>query len=146
MDGRRFASRRSSLVRWPVGRTSHIEAVGALDGAARSAEARSVNGDTDRAWLDWWANASTRLGSIEVKLDLGSTDDGGDARAWLVPDGNGVIEEFEFLCSLDPMFSLRFDDGSMVAVRVASTANRREVTLHELDGPASQAFEARLDL
>jgi hypothetical protein len=105
-----------------------------------------VNGDTDRAWLDWWANSSTRLGSIEVKLDLGSTDDGGDARAWLIPDGTGVVEEFEFLCSLDPIFSLRFDDESMVAVRVATTANRREVTLHELDGPASAAFAPRLDL
>jgi hypothetical protein len=120
--------------------------VGALDAAASSAEARSVNGDTDRAWLDWWANSATRLGSIEVKLDLGSTDDGGDARAWLVPDDNSVLEEFEFLCSLDPMFSLRFDDGSLVAVRVSATANRREVTLHEIEGPASRALARRLDI
>ena len=105
-----------------------------------------MNGDTNQAWLDWWANSSTRLGSIEVKLDLGSTDDGGDARAWLVSGGRGVIEEFEFLCSLDPMFSLRFDDGSTVAVRVVTTPHRREVTLHELDGPPSQALAPRLDL
>jgi hypothetical protein len=120
--------------------------VRALDGTASSAEARLVNGDTDRAWLDWWANSSTRLGSIEVKLDLGATDDGGDARAWLVPDGNGVIEEFEFLCALDPIFSLRFDDGNMVAVRVMPTENRREITVQELDGPASRAFTPRLDI
>jgi hypothetical protein len=104
-----------------------------------------VNGDTDRAWLDWWANSTTRLGSIEVELEVGATD-AGEARGRLVADGFGTLEDFEFLCSLDPVFSLRFADGSMVAVRVAATSDRREVTLHEHDGPASRAFTQRLDV
>ena len=125
--------------------TSAAGARDTLDGASRTAQARPVNGDTDRAWLDWWANSATRLGSIEVELEAGATD-AGDTRGRLVADSFGTLEDFEFLCSLDPVFSLRFADGSMVAVRVAATGDRREVTLHEHEGPAACAFSPRLDV
>jgi hypothetical protein len=117
-----------------------------LDVLALAPQARRVDGNTDRAWLDWWANASTRLGSTEVDVEIGSSNAGWDARARLVAIGNGPLEEFEFLCSLDPVFSLRFPDDQTITVRVEATADRREVTLHEYEGPASRAFETRLDV
>jgi len=117
-----------------------------LDVLAREPQARQVDGYTDRAWLDWWANATTRLGSTEVDIEIGSGEAGWDARARLVATGDGPMEEFEFLCSLDPVFSLRFADDQTITVRVEATGDRREVTLHEYDGPASRAFEARLDV
>lgn len=105
-----------------------------------------MDGSTDRAWLDWWANASTRLGTTEVDIEVGSNGSGWDTRARLVAASLGAVEEFEFLCSLDPVFSLRLADGQTITVRVEATDDRREVTLHEYDGPASRAFETRLDV
>ena len=100
----------------------------------------------DRAWLDWWANATTRLGSTEVDLEVGTNGSGWDARARLVAVSDGAVEEFEFLRSLDPVFSLRLADGQTVTVRVEPTGDRREVTLHEHEGPASRGVETRLDV
>ncbi len=105
-----------------------------------------MDGSTDRAWLDWWANPSTRLGSAEVYLDVDATTAGHDARARLVATDAGAIEEFEFLCLLDPVFSLRLADGATIPVRVEATPSRGQVTLHEYDRPKDRPIGNRLDL
>jgi hypothetical protein len=129
-----------------LSRHVETESLRGLDAAAATPQALAVTGDTTRAWLDWWANSSTRLGSAEVRLDVGSMDAGGGARARLTDESIAAVEEFEFLCALDPIFSLRFDDGTLVAVRVDATDDRREVTLQEQDGAPAWTSASRLDL
>ncbi|MET8354888.1 hypothetical protein [Micromonospora sp. NPDC005206] len=71
-----------------------------------------------RCWLDWWANSSTLLGSIEVAVVITAADAGWEARGHLVSDRNEDRDAFAFLCDLDPVFTLRFEDDSAVAVTV----------------------------
>ncbi|WP_245718760.1 hypothetical protein [Micromonospora rhizosphaerae] len=69
-----------------------------------------------RCWLDWWANSSTLLGSVEVAVVITAADAGWEARGRLVSDSDEDQEAFAFLCDLDPVFMLRFEDESTVAV------------------------------
>ncbi|RZT77238.1 hypothetical protein EV382_0386 [Micromonospora violae] len=56
-----------------------------------------------RCWLDWWANSST----------------------------NKDLDGFAFLCDLDPVFTLRFEDASTFDVTVHPTDDHRGFTLTE---------------
>ncbi|HEU5471879.1 MAG TPA: hypothetical protein VFV67_14605 [Actinophytocola sp.] len=71
---------------------------------------------TGRCWLDWWANSGTLLDSIEVAVVIKAVDAGWDASGHLVDDSTRAA--FQFLCDLDPVFDLRFADGSTVLVTV----------------------------
>lgn len=105
-----------------------------------------MDGSADRGWLDWWANPTTRLGSVEVQLSVPSTANGSGPRARLVAKDPGTIEEFELLRLLDPVFNLRLSNGTSILVRAEPTADRGEVTLHEYDGPDYSASANRLDI
>lgn len=95
-------------------------------------------------WLDWWANTSTRLGSVEVSLEVGSGEADWDACGRLIRDEDA--EELAFLCSLDPVFVLRFADESTIAVSVQATDDHRRFTLTGYAGPAHRQVTSRLDL
>lgn len=79
-----------------------------------------------QCWLDWWANASTNLGGIAVSAVIASTSDGWDAHAYLVNPDNR--KTFGFLHGLDPLFTLRFQDGSTIPVTVTLTGDRLTLT------------------
>jgi hypothetical protein len=98
----------------------------------------------EQAWLDWWANPSTLLGSVEVTVVV-ATDDSG----WHVTGRvthTSEVESFEFLRSLDPAFSLRFRDDSTFAVTVDAADDHRRFTLREDAGLPAGAVSYRMDL
>jgi hypothetical protein len=96
-----------------------------------------------RCWLDWWANSSTNFGGIEVSVVISPTETGGDAHGQLINDGER--EALAFLCDVDPVFTLRFQDGSTAQVTVTPTGDRR-FTLTEYTGPASPQVDYHTDL
>jgi hypothetical protein len=71
-----------------------------------------------RCWLDWWANSSTVLASVDAIVSVESRADGWRADGRLVSADREEHEAFAFLCALDPVFCLRFADGSTVTVTV----------------------------
>lgn len=88
----------------------------------------SAGGDTrlvDRyvgpAWLEWWANRSTCLGSVEVDLQV-TVDDGGwrASATFATPLEGEEREAWEFLMRLGPYFTLRLreDERATIEVRV----------------------------
>lgn len=99
-----------------------------------------------RCWLDWWANTSTLLGSVEVAAVITARDRGWDAHGSLLSNTDEGRDGFAFLCDQDPVFTLRFADGSTVAVTVHPTEDHRRFTLTEYTGPARRPVEHHIDL
>jgi len=99
-----------------------------------------------RCWLDWWANSSTLLGSAEVAAVITASDGGWEAHARLASDTDEERNAFAFLCDLDPVFTLRFEDGSTVPVTVRPTDDRRRFILTEYAGPAQRPLTHHVDL
>lgn len=96
-----------------------------------------------RCWLDWWANSSTLLGSVEVAVVAAATDAGWRARGRLVSDEDQ--EGFAFLSDLDPVFLMRFEDGRSIAVTVHPDGHR-EFGLTEYAGPLRRSVENHIAL
>ncbi|WP_435207203.1 hypothetical protein [Micromonospora sp. bgisy143] len=99
-----------------------------------------------RCWLDWWANTSIMFGPVEVAVVITATDAGWDAHGHLVSDSDDDRDGFAFLCDFDPVFTLRFDDASTVAVTVHPFQDHRQFTLTECAGPVHRSVEHYLDL
>jgi hypothetical protein len=95
-----------------------------------------------RCWLGWWANSSTNLGGGEVSVVITPTEMGWDAYGHLIHDGDQ--EGFAFLCDLDPVFTLRFQDGSTFDVTVIPTDDQR-FALAEY-WPANRQIEYHVDI
>jgi hypothetical protein len=96
-----------------------------------------------RCWLDWQANSSTIFGGFEVSVVITPAGPGWDAHGQLVSDDEREV--FAFLCDMDPVFTLRFQDGGTVQVTLTPTGDRR-FTLTEYTGPASRQIDHRIDL
>ncbi|RKN35730.1 hypothetical protein [Micromonospora musae] len=94
-----------------------------------------------RCWLDWWANSSTLLGSIEVSVVIATAGAGWDARGRLVSKDDEDRDGFAFLCDLDPVFMLRSEDGSTVDVTVHPTDEYRRFALTEYSGSVARLVE-----
>ncbi|MFY1617319.1 hypothetical protein [Micromonospora sp. WMMD736] len=90
-----------------------------------------------RCWLDWWANSSLTFGPVEVAVVITASDAGWDARGHLVGDSDDDRDGFAFLCDLDPVFTLRFEDESTVEVTVHPFQDHRRFTLTEYIGPVN---------
>jgi hypothetical protein len=69
-------------------------------------------------WLEWWANSSTLLCSAEVAVVIESAGDGWKATGRLAGLDEAEREGFDFVCELDPVFTLRFGDDSTIPVAV----------------------------
>jgi hypothetical protein len=95
---------------------------------------------TERCWLEWWANSSTRLGSVEVAVTITAEAAGWQAHGRLIGVGPEDREGFAFLCELDPVFTLRFTDGSTFAVVVHPAENDR-FSLTEYTRPVDRRSE-----
>ncbi|MFG1810111.1 hypothetical protein [Streptomyces sp. NPDC049040] len=71
------------------------------------------------AALEWWANSSTCLARTDVRVVVRVTGDDWTCGArFELPLSAEDREGFDFLMVLDPVFTLRFDDGSMLHVDV----------------------------
>ena len=71
-----------------------------------------------RCRLDWWANSSTNLAGDEVTVVITATATGWDARGRLADASEAAHEGLMVLCEIDPVFTLRFDDQTSIAVTV----------------------------
>jgi hypothetical protein len=97
-----------------------------------------------RAWLEWWANSSTCLANVEVAVVIDAIHGGWDASGRVVNEAD--LEGFKFLYDLDPVFQLRFEDGSTAMVFVHFTGPDGLLRLSEYDGPPERVVQATLDL
>jgi hypothetical protein len=78
------------------------------------------------ATLEWWANESMCLAGFGVRVAVRVT--GNDWTCEAVPDPPLIGEDqenFGFLMALDPLFTLRFDDESLLHVNVAAAGDGR---------------------
>ena len=89
-------------------------------------------------WLDWWANRSTVLGSVEATVTITSAVDGWHAIGRLLTGDSEEREGFAFFCALDPVWSLRFDDDSTITVNVELLEDPSEFQLTEYTGPTQR--------
>ncbi|WP_246002079.1 hypothetical protein [Allorhizocola rhizosphaerae] len=80
-------------------------------------------------WLDWWANQVTLFASAEAAVTFAISATGWTATGRLTNDEDR--EGFAFLCDLDAVFSLRFDDDTTITVNVESLTNHGQFTLTE---------------
>ena len=95
--------------------------------------------------LDWWANAVTCLASVAVSVVITVAETGWAAEGRLVGADDEGREGFAFLCDMDPVFTLRFDEESELAV----TVHRGEgdgFTLTEYTGPKTRSISHELEL
>ena len=99
-----------------------------------------------RCWLDWWANSSTLLGSVEIAVVIAATGGGWDAHGHLLSDNDEEREGFAFLCGLDPVFMLRFEAESRIPVTVHTLEEDGLFVLTEYTGPTHRTIEHRINL
>ncbi|MGX1914132.1 hypothetical protein ACWIID_35645 [Streptomyces phaeochromogenes] len=88
------------------------------------------------ATLEWWANRSTCLGRLHVRVAVRAAGDDWTCEATLEPPlAAEDRESFDFLMQLDPHFTLRFDDASALLVNVveAGVEGRLSLTAAEAD-------------
>ncbi|GLW59554.1 hypothetical protein [Kitasatospora phosalacinea] len=87
------------------------------------------------ARLEWWANGSTCLGEFDVQVSIRPADDNWVCDALLGPEllSDDRREVFDRLMDLDPVFTLRFHEGSEILVNVvkARDGERLAVTVCE---------------
>jgi hypothetical protein len=105
---------------------------------------RLVDQFEGRAWLEWWADASACLGSVEVIVVIRTIGRRWDAGGCVVNEAD--VEAFEFLCDLNPVFQLRFEDGSTATVSVRADGCGGLFTLADHDGSAGRPVPAQQDL
>lgn len=99
-----------------------------------------------RCWLDWWANSSTLLCSAEIAVVIAANGGGWDAHGRLFSHDDEEREAFAFLCDLDSVFILRFEDESIVPVTVHTLDEDGRFALTEYVGPAHRSIDKRVDL
>ncbi|MFD9356408.1 hypothetical protein [Streptomyces sp. NPDC060031] len=88
------------------------------------------------ATLEWWANRSTCLGRLRVRVAVRAAGGDWTCEAALEPPlADGERESVNFLMQLDPHFTLRFDEESTLLVNVveAGVEGRLILTAAETD-------------
>ncbi|MFD4771832.1 hypothetical protein [Streptomyces niveus] len=95
-----------------------------------------MNGREGTAHLEWWANPSTCLVRIPVRVT--STPGGAAWNAALSPriEGEGR-ESVQDLIDSDPFCTLRFDDSSAVDVEAAHSGDVNHLCLSVVLSPDS---------
>jgi len=86
------------------------------------------------------------LGSNEATVTITSTAGGWHAAGRLLTDDSDEREGFAFLCALDPVWSLRFDDGSTITANVELLDDPSEFRLTEYTGPTQRHFSYTMDV
>ncbi|MEU4097038.1 hypothetical protein [Streptomyces sp. NPDC026673] len=93
-----------------------------------------MDGYEGAATLEWWANGSTCLGRIGVRVEIGVVGSAWTCEARFDgPLSADEREAFGFLMDLDPVVTLRFDEGSALLADVveADPAGCLVLTAHE---------------
>ncbi|MEU9396500.1 hypothetical protein AB0D86_41695 [Streptomyces sp. NPDC048324] len=97
------------------------------------------------ATLEWWANPSTCLARFGVRVAVRVTGDAWTCDAILEPALSAEDREsLDFLMALDPLFSLSFDDDSMLHVNVAEADDVRLTLTPYQQEPADMAGTRQL--
>ncbi|MBM9504568.1 hypothetical protein [Actinacidiphila acididurans] len=95
------------------------------------------------ATLEWWANGSTCLFDLAVRVEVRVT--GADWRCSAFPAeplSAVAVEAFDFLMALDPVFTLRFEDDGTIVVHAMAEDERLTLTLSEpATGQAGRPIE-----
>lgn len=97
-------------------------------GQARSCHTHSVDRYVGPGRLEWWANRSTCLGSVDVELSVTVDADGWHASAAFARRlDDDEREGWSFLMDLPPYFTLRLleDEGSSIDVGVVEEPDGR---------------------
>ncbi|MGW1196984.1 hypothetical protein ACWD4B_14285 [Streptomyces sp. NPDC002536] len=82
------------------------------------------------AGLEWQANRSTILGGFNVSVTACATGSGWTCDAVLEdPLPEDHQESFDVLVQVDPVFTLRFDEGSEILVNVVTAEHGGRLTL-----------------
>ncbi|MEU5211832.1 hypothetical protein [Streptomyces sp. NPDC020742] len=86
-----------------------------------------MNNDEDLAHLEWWANPSTCLARIPIRIEVIA----GDAwNAAVSPELDDQTRDgLEFLIDLSPVFTLRFDNDSVVEVAAGHSGDLNHLHL-----------------
>lgn len=80
-----------------------------------------------------------------MRVEVAVTGSGWTCGAVLEPALTGEDREsFDFLIALDPLFALRFDEGSMLHVNVAPEEDGGGLTLVAYEAGAAEAGSRRL--
>jgi hypothetical protein len=91
-----------------------------------------------------WTSLKGAAGSTgEVSVVITPIETGWDAHGRLIHDDEP--KPLAFLCDMDPVFTLRFQDGSTVQVTLTLDDDHR-FTLTEYTGPATRPVDYRIDL
>jgi hypothetical protein len=89
-----------------------------------------MDGYEGPAMLEWWANRSTCLGALGVRVTVRVTGNDWTCDAVFDPPLSAEDREgFDFLMELDPLFTLRFDEGSTLLVDVVAAGDERRLAL-----------------
>jgi hypothetical protein len=96
--------------------------------------------------LDWWANSVTLLASVEIAVVIATADTDWAAEGHLISDNDEERDGFAFLCEMDPVFILRFDDESTIAVTVHPPDDNGRFALTEYTGPAHRPINHRVKI
>ncbi|MGW2094250.1 hypothetical protein [Promicromonospora sukumoe] len=99
-----------------------------------------------RCQLDWWANSATLLGAFDVTVAITANGGGWEAHGQLISHDDVMREGFAFLCDLDPVFELRFEDGSTVGVNVQRADDHASFVLTEYTGTGQRQIAHQTDL
>lgn len=96
------------------------------------------------ATLEWWANRSTCFARFGVRVAVRVTGIDWTCDAILEPPLSAEDREsFDFLMGLDPLFTLCFDEESMVHVNVFATGDDGRLTLTACQAEAAESAGTR---
>ncbi|MFJ2559230.1 MULTISPECIES: hypothetical protein [unclassified Streptomyces] len=96
------------------------------------------------ATLEWWANRSTCLGRLPVRVTVRVTGDNWTCEATPEPPPAAEHREnFNLLRQLDPYFTLRFDDASALLVHVVETRVEGRLILTAAETDATEPTATR---
>ncbi|MEU6532959.1 hypothetical protein ABZ869_27635 [Streptomyces sp. NPDC046928] len=96
------------------------------------------------ATLEWGANRSTCLARLGVQVAVRVTGNNWTCDAILEPFLTAEDREsFDLLMTLDPLFTLCFDEESMLHVSVAATGDDGRLTLTAYQAEAEESVGTR---
>ncbi|MFD4693203.1 hypothetical protein [Streptomyces sp. NPDC058463] len=96
------------------------------------------------ATLEWWANRSTCMGRLGVRVAVRAAGDNWTCEATLeTPLAAEDRENFYFLMQLDPRFTLRFDDASALLVTVVETGVEERLILNAAEADTAESTGSR---
>jgi hypothetical protein len=89
-----------------------------------------MDSDEGTATLEWWANPSTCLCGFRVRIAVRVTGDDWTCEAIPEPPLSAEDREsLDLLMRLDPLFTLRFDEESMLLVNAVAAGDDGQLLL-----------------